>query len=125
MKQLTVKLAKEIEDKERLRQLRDKYRLEVYELRKKTKVLQDKLDNLTSNNQASDHNLMIDSNDKDNCASQQQFSQRLTIVASNHFIPASKSQTPVSTTRTTIEIGKNKKYPNIPLFYGNRDDKER
>ena len=125
VKQLTVNLAKEVKDTERLRQLRDKYRSEAYGLREKAKVLQDKLDNLASNDKTPDHNLVIDSDDEDNSPSQPQSSRRPTPVATNRFTPASKSQTPFSTAGTTIEVGKNKKYPDVPLFYGNGDDREK
>ena len=74
VKQLTTDLAKEVEDKERLRQLQDKYRSEAYELREKTKVLQDKLDNLASKKKTPDHKLIIDSDDEDNSPSQPQSS---------------------------------------------------
>ena len=83
VRQLTVDLAKEVEDKKRLRQLRDKYQSEAYELRKKTKVLQDKLNNLALNNKAPDHKLIIDSNDEDNLTSQPQSSRRPTRIAIN------------------------------------------
>ena len=125
VRQLTVDLAKEVEDKERLRQLRDKYRSEAYELREKAKGLQDKLDNLASHDKTPDHNLIIDSDDEDHSLSQPKFSRQATPVGTNRFIPASKSQTPFSTTGSMIEVGKNKKYPDVPLFYGNGDDREK
>lgn len=116
VKQLTIDLAKEVEDKERLRQLRDKYRSEAYELRKKTKVLQDKLNNLASNNKAPDHKLIIDSDDEDNSSSQPQSSRRPTPVATDRFTPASKSQTPFSTSGATIEVGKKQEVPQCISF---------
>lgn len=39
VKHLIINLAKKVEDKKRLNQLRDKYHFEVYDLRKKTKIL--------------------------------------------------------------------------------------
>lgn len=125
VKQLTVDLAKKVKDKERLRQLRDKYRSEAYELREKAKALQDKLDDLTSNDKIPDHNLVIDSDVEDNSPSQPQSSPRPTPVATNRFTSASKSQTSFSTAGSTIEVGKNKKCPDVPLFYGNGDNREK
>lgn len=36
-----------------------------------------------------------------------------------------KSQTPASTAGTTVQAGNNKKYPDVPTFYGNADDREK
>lgn len=94
-------------------------------MREKEKVLQDKLDNLALNDKTPDHNFIIDSDDEDNFPSQPNSSRRPTPVATNCFTPSSKSQTPFSTAGTTIEVGKNKKYPDVPLFYGNGDDREK
>ena len=69
MKQLIIDLVEEVEDKERLRQLQDKYCSKAYKLRKKTKVLQDKLDNLPSEKKTPGHKLIIDSDDGDNSSS--------------------------------------------------------
>lgn len=43
----------------------------------------------------------------------------------NCFILAFKSRTPFNASSTTIEVGKNKRYPNISLFNDNVDDKEK
>ena len=96
-KQLTVNLAKEVKDMERLRQLRDKYCSEAYGLREKAKVLQDKLDNLASNNKTPDHNLAIDSDDEDNSPFQPKSSWQSILVTTNCFTSAKSrlgSQTP-------------------------------
>lgn len=65
-----VDLAKEVEDMKKVHQLPDKYHFEAYELRKKIKMLQDNLDNLALNNEIPDYKLIINSNNKDNYASQ-------------------------------------------------------
>lgn len=104
---------------ERLRQLRDRYRSEVYELREKTKVLQEKLDSL-----ASDHDHVIDSDEKENFLPHSHTS-RSTLATTNRQIRFSKSQTAASTAGTTVQVGTNKKYPDVPTFYGNADDREK
>lgn len=43
----------------------------------------------------------------------------------NCFIMAFKSQILLNIARTIIEITKNKKYLDIPLFYNNEDDKKK
>ena len=94
-------------------------------MREQTKVFQNKLDKLASNNKAPDHKLIIDSNNKDNLTSQPQSSRQPTFIAINRFISTSKSQTLFSTMGTTIKFGKNKKYPDVPLLYGNAEDRKK
>lgn len=66
VKQVKIDLAKEVENGARLRQLRDKYRSEVYELREKTKTLQEKLDSLAHNGGLSDLDNIMHSDDEVN-----------------------------------------------------------
>lgn len=92
---------------------------------KKEKTLQDKLDNLAFNNKTANHNLVIDLDNKDNAPSQWQSSWQSIFVAMNCFTSTFKSQTTFSMAGTIIEVRKNKKFPNISLFYGNVDDREK
>lgn len=69
VKQLKIELVKEVKDKKRLCQLRDKNCLEAYKLCKKAKVLQEKLDNLAYNDKTLDHDAVVDSNNKNNSQS--------------------------------------------------------
>ena len=125
VKQLKIDLVKEVEDKARLRQLRDKYRSEAYELHEKAKVLQVKLDNLAHNDKTPDHDPIVDSDDEDSSQSQPHTSRRSTSATTNRFISPLKSRTPASTIGTTVQVGNNKKYPDVPHFYGNGDDREK
>lgn len=75
-----VDLVKKIEDKERLRQLQNKYQSKIYELCKKTKNLQNKFDNLALNNKASNYKLIIDFDNENNLISQLPFAQRPTFL---------------------------------------------
>lgn len=43
----------------------------------------------------------------------------------NYFTSAFKFQTLFSMAGTTIEVGKNKKYLDVPLFYGNENDRKK
>ena len=125
VKQLKTDLLKDVEDKERLRQLRDKYCSEAYELRKKAKILQEKLDNLAYNNKAPDHHLIVDSDDKDSSHSHPHTSWQSTLATTNRLICSLKFQTSASTVRTTVQVENNKNYPDVPHFYGNEDDREK
>lgn len=58
-------MVKRVKDKTRPYQLIDKDCLEKYQLCEKTKILQEKLDSLVYNDIILNHNLIIDSNDKD------------------------------------------------------------
>ena len=89
------------------------------------KILQNKFDNLASNNKISNHKFIINSDNEDNLTSQPQSFWQPTFIATNRFIPVFKFQTFFSTIETTIKVRKNKKYPNIPLFYGNAEDREK
>lgn len=87
------------------------------------KVLQDKLDNLAFNEKVPDHDLIIDSDNKENSPSQPHSFWQSTSTATNQFTTSStKCQTPLSITKTTVLVGKNKKYPDIPLFYSDYGD---
>ena len=125
VKKLKIDLIKEVEDNQRLRQLRDKYRSEAYGLREKAKVLQEKLDNLASNDKASDPDPIVDSDDEDSFSFRPYTSRRSTPATTNRFTHLHKPQMPVSMAGTTVQVGNNKKYPDVPLFYGNEDDKEK
>lgn len=55
-----------MENKAKLCQLKDKYYLLVYKLRKKAKILQEKLNNLAYNYKTLDYDPIVDLNNKDN-----------------------------------------------------------
>ncbi|MCJ1347622.1 hypothetical protein MMC31_005850 [Peltigera leucophlebia] len=68
---------------------------------------------------------IVDSDDEDSSQSQPHTSWQSTPATTNRFIPPSKSRTPASTIGTTVQVGNNKKYPDVPHFYGNGDDREK
>lgn len=88
-------------------------------------MLQDKLYNLALKKKAPNYKLIINFNNEDNFFSQPQSSWQSTFIARNYFTPISKSPTSFSILKTTIEFEKNKKYPNISLFYDNADIREK
>lgn len=100
VKQVKIDLAKEVENGERLRQLREKYRSEAYKLREKTKVLQEKPDSLVDNS-GLDKNLVIDSDDENNFPPHSRTSQSIS-PTTNRPSRLPKSQTPASTAGTTV-----------------------
>lgn len=117
-----IDLVKEIEDNQMLYQLWDKYQLKAYVLRKKAKVLQKKVDNLAFNDKTSS---IVNSDNKDNFSSQLYIFGQFTLAITNRLTHLLKLQTPVSMAKTIVQLGKNKKYPDISFFYGNGDDKEK
>ena len=96
-----------MENGARLCQLRDKYRSEVYELREKTKTLQEKLDSLAHNSGLSNLDNVMDSDDVENFPPHLRTSQS-TPATTNRSTRFSKSQTPASTVGTTVQAGNNK-----------------
>lgn len=66
VKYIKINLAIKIDNGAKLRHLRNKYWLEVYEICEKTKILQEKLNNLVYNSGFFDFNNILDSNDKKN-----------------------------------------------------------
>lgn len=64
-------------------------------------------------------------NDEDNLISQPHTSRWSTPATTNRFTPLPKSQTSASMAGTTVQVGNNKKYPDVPLFYGNGINREK
>lgn len=110
---------KKVKDKKRLHKLQNKYCSEAYKFCEKVKALEDKLNDLAFNIKTPNNNLIIDLDIKNISFSQSQFFWQLTFVAINCFILVSKSQTSFNTSKTTVEVKKNKKYLNVPHFYNN------
>ena len=96
--------------------------MKAYGLPKKAKILQKKPDNLTSNDKISS---IINSDDEDNFSSQPYTSRQSILITTNPFMHLSKLQIPVVMAKTIVQVGKNKKYPDVSFFYANRDNKKK
>lgn len=87
--------------------------MKAYGLPKKAKILQKKPDNLTSNDKISS---IINSDDEDNFSSQLYTSRQSILITTNPFMHLPKLQIPVSMAKTIVQVGKNKKYPDVSFF---------
>lgn len=81
-----------------------KYCLETDKIYNKIKILQDKLNNLVSNNKTPTHKPIMNSENKYSFFFQLISSWPAIFIATNHFTPTYKSRTVFSITKTMIKV---------------------